>query len=87
MPSTRDSRTHDESLGETVEAAGSRISDSVRANSARLNEELHEATERFSEGARKFSDAAVEQIRAHPLAAFGIAFACGIVASRLLRGR
>jgi len=59
----------------------------LRANGARLEDELQDARERIGEGARKFGDAAAEQIREHPLAAFGIAFAAGVVLSRILRSR
>lgn len=59
----------------------------LRANGARLEDELQDARERIGEGARKFGDAAAEQIREHPLAAFGVAFAAGVVLSRILRSR
>jgi ElaB/YqjD/DUF883 family membrane-anchored ribosome-binding protein len=59
----------------------------LRANGARLEDELSDARDRIGEVARKFGDAAAEQIREHPLAAFGIAFAAGVVLSRILRSR
>lgn len=59
----------------------------LRANGAELEDQLREAGERFAQGAKTFSAAAAEQVRAHPLAAFGIAFAAGIVVSRWLRDR
>lgn len=64
-----------------------RLRKKLRANGAQLEDDLRDAGARFSEGAKKFSDAAVEQVREHPLAAFGIAFAAGIVVSRWLRRR
>jgi ElaB/YqjD/DUF883 family membrane-anchored ribosome-binding protein len=50
-------------------------------------ESIADAARGSVEGAKKFGDAAAEQIRAHPLAAFGIAFAAGALISRVLRGR
>ncbi|GAA0718561.1 hypothetical protein [Dokdonella soli] len=64
-----------------------RLRAKLRANGAQLEDDLRDAGTRFAEGAKKFSDAAVEQVREHPLAAFGIAFAAGVVVSRWLRGR
>src|SRR3982751_4351747 len=65
----------------------SRLGAKLRANGARLEEDLADARERLSDGAKQFGDAAAEQIREHPLAAFGIAFAAGVLLSRLLRSR
>ena len=59
----------------------------LRANGEDLEDNLRDAGERFAEGARTFSTAAVEQIREHPLAAFGVAFSVGVVVSRWLRKR
>lgn len=64
-----------------------RLGAKLRSNGAQLEEELHDAGARFVDGARTFSDAAIEQVREHPLAAFGIAFAAGVVVSRMLRRR
>lgn len=64
-----------------------RLREKLRANGAQLEDDLRAASDRFSDGAKKFSAAAVEQIREHPLAAFGVAFAAGVVLTRLLRGR
>lgn len=64
-----------------------RLGAKLRSNGAQLEEDLHDAGARFAEGARTFSDAAIEQVREHPLAAFGIAFAAGVVISRLMRRR
>jgi ElaB/YqjD/DUF883 family membrane-anchored ribosome-binding protein len=96
MASLRDTKQATEEVGETIadaarESAGTaraefgKLGAKLRANGARLEEELQDARERLSEGARQFGDAAAEQIRAHPLAAFGIAFAAGVVLTRLLR--
>ena len=76
------------SIGEGIDEAArtaSRFGDRLRANGAVLQEELGDAGERLAEGAKRIGDIAAEQIRAHPLAAFGIAFAVGVVATRLLR--
>ncbi|MEO8458978.1 MAG: hypothetical protein ABI451_00480 [Dokdonella sp.] len=63
------------------------LRDRLSANGAHLEDELRDAGKRFSEGAKKFSEAAGEQVREHPLAAFGIAFAAGLIVSRWLRSR
>lgn len=63
------------------------LRDKLRANGAQLEDDLRDAGARFADGAKKFSEAATEQIRENPLAAFGVAFAAGLVVSRLLRGR
>ena len=96
MATLRDSKNAIEDAGESiadaavdsVESARSeftRLGAKLRANGARLEEDLLDARERLGEGAKQFTDAAAEQIREHPLAAFGIAFAAGVVLSRLLR--
>lgn len=59
----------------------------LRANGAQLEDDLRDAGARFADGAKKFSEAATEQIRENPVVAFGIAFAAGIVVSRWLRRR
>ncbi len=64
-----------------------RLRNRISANGAHLEEELRDAGQRFADGARKFSDAAGEQIREHPVAAFGIAFTAGLIVSRWLRAR
>lgn len=63
----------------------SRFSARLRANGSALQDELTDASERFADGAKRVGTIAVDQIRAHPLAAFGVAFAIGVVATRLLR--
>ena len=63
----------------------SRFSDKLRDNGAALQEELSAAGERFGDGAKRLSAVTSEQIRAHPLAAIGIAVAAGYVVARLLR--
>lgn len=75
-------------IGEGLdEVAGTarRFRDRLRVNGAVLQEELGDAGEQFVDGAKRLGDIASEQIRAHPLAAFGVAFAIGVVATRLLR--
>jgi ElaB/YqjD/DUF883 family membrane-anchored ribosome-binding protein len=64
-----------------------RLRAKLRSNGAHLEDELRDAGERFAQGAKKFSEAAAEQVREHPMAAFGIAFAAGVVVSRWLRRR
>jgi ElaB/YqjD/DUF883 family membrane-anchored ribosome-binding protein len=79
-----------DAAGESAEATRSelrRLRAKLRANGAHLEEELREAGERFAEGAKTFGAAATEQVRAHPMAAFGIAFTAGFILSRALRRR
>lgn len=64
-----------------------RLKERLQANGARLEEDLHDAGDRFVDGARKLGATAAGQIREHPIAAFGVAFAAGIVLSRLFRRR
>jgi ElaB/YqjD/DUF883 family membrane-anchored ribosome-binding protein len=82
-------RIADTAKGGVDDAKGEfrKFSAKLRANGAQLEDELRDAGERISEGAKKFGDAAVEQIREHPLAAFGIAFAAGVLISRVMRSR
>jgi ElaB/YqjD/DUF883 family membrane-anchored ribosome-binding protein len=56
-----------------------------RQTGAPVVDDLRDARDRFTEGARTFRGAAEEQVREHPLASFGVAFLAGVVASRLLR--
>ncbi len=70
-----------------VTRSASRFSERLRSNGSVLNEELSAAGERFGEGAKRFGAVASEQIRAHPLAAVGIAVAAGVIVSRLMRRR
>jgi ElaB/YqjD/DUF883 family membrane-anchored ribosome-binding protein len=98
MSTLRDTKQAAEDVGDQVAEAArgsadaartefSKLGAKLRANGARLEEELEDARERIGEGARKFGDAAAEQIREHPLAAFGVAFAAGVLISRLMRSR
>jgi len=98
MVSSRDTRNSTEDAGDGIaDAARDSVADAksefgkfsakLRANGAQLEDELRDASERISEGAKQFGDAAAEQIRAHPLAAFGVAFAAGVLISRVMRGR
>ena len=70
-----------------VTRSASRFSERLRSNGSALNDELSAAGERFGEGAKRFSAVASEQIRAHPLAAIGVAVAAGVIVSRLMRRR
>ncbi|MBN8481265.1 MAG: hypothetical protein J0L88_06690 [Xanthomonadales bacterium] len=75
-------------IGDGIDEAtrtASRFGERLRANGAVLQEELGDAGERLAEGAKRIGDIAAEQIRAHPLAAFGIAFAVGVLTTRMLR--
>ena len=95
---TRDKR-HElgEAAGEVADAAreaaaetgarARRFGARLRDNGAELEDELRDAGKRFSEGAKQFGEAASDQIRQHPLAAFGIAFAAGVLLTRCLRPR
>jgi ElaB/YqjD/DUF883 family membrane-anchored ribosome-binding protein len=98
MATLRDTKQAAEDVGETMASTArdsaaaargefSKLGAKLRANGARLEDELQDARDRLGEGARKFGDAAAEQIREHPLAAFGIAFAAGVLISRMLRSR
>lgn len=93
MASVREAKQHLDEDGERIaeDVAGDdelhRLRAKLRANGAKLEDDLRDAGTRFADGAKKFSEAATEQIRENPLAAFGIAFAAGIVVSRWLRRR
>ncbi len=76
-----------EAIGDASENDLHTLREKLRANGARLEDDLRDAGTRLADGAKKFSEAATEQIRDNPLAAFGVAFAAGIVISRLLRRR
>ncbi len=77
-------QTAEEALESTREELR-KLREKLHRNGAQLEDELRDAGERFAEGARTFGNAAAEQVRAHPLAAFGIAFAAGYILSRALR--
>lgn len=98
MASMHESKDHLAAAGEeaarraeaSVEAASGeirRLKAKLRANGEELQDSLREAGDRFAEGAATFGSSAREQIREHPLAAAGIAFAAGVVLARLLRSR
>jgi ElaB/YqjD/DUF883 family membrane-anchored ribosome-binding protein len=70
-----------------VARTASRFSERLRSNAGALHEDLSAAGERFGDGAKRLGTVASEQIRAHPLAAVGIAVAAGILVSRLMRRR
>lgn len=50
-----------------------------------LERRLQDTAETLKDSARVLGDLASRQIRAHPLAAFGVAFFAGLTAARLLR--
>jgi len=85
MTNARDTTPPISDTTEEIGEAATRFTQRLRENSAILQEDLREAGERLGAGARQFGDAASEQIRAHPLAAFGIAFVAGVALARLLR--
>ena len=96
MATLRDTKEAMQDVGEDLAEAArgsaqaarsefSRLGAKLRANSEELGDELADARDRIGEGAKKFGDAAAEQIREHPLAAFGIAFAAGVLLTRILR--
>ncbi len=94
MASVREAKQHLDEDGERIAegVAGDddelhRLRAKLRANGAKLEDDLRDAGTRFADGAKKFGEAATEQIRENPLAAFGIAFAAGVVVSRWLRRR
>ena len=64
-----------------------RLRAKLRANGAHLEDELRDAGARLTDGARTLGSALSEQVREHPLAAFGIAFAAGVIVSRAMRRR
>ena len=71
-----------------VDMAQDKIEDSVDSLSARLGslEQLwKEYGDLMIKNAKELGTAAEKQVRANPLAAFGIAFGAGIVLARLLR--
>lgn len=71
-----------------VDMAEDKIQDSVDSLSSRLGslEALwKEYGDVMIKNARELGTAAEKQVRANPLAAFGIAFGAGIVIARLLR--
>ena len=59
--------------------------ESLRSASRLAGEELAEAGSAAARGARDLWDQAGEAIRKNPVAATGIAFAAGVILSRLLR--
>lgn len=98
MANVREAKQHldddSEQIADGVSDAGEAVGDELHrlrtklhANGAKLEDDLRDAGARFADGAKKFSETATEQIRENPIAAFGIAFAAGIVVSRLLRRR
>lgn len=70
-----------------VARTATRFGERLRNNGNALHEELNAAGERFGDGAKRIGSVATEQIRAHPLAAIGIAVVAGILLTRLTRSR
>jgi ElaB/YqjD/DUF883 family membrane-anchored ribosome-binding protein len=71
-----------------VDAAEEKVDESVDAISARLaslEAQLRENGERLLASAKEISELASQQMRTHPLAAFGVAFVAGIAVARMLR--
>lgn len=98
MANMRDAKEHLSAAGDEAAASAEagaeaasgeirKLKAKLRANSEELQDNLRDAGDRFAEGAQTFSTTAREQIREHPLAAAGIAFAAGVVLARLLRSR
>jgi ElaB/YqjD/DUF883 family membrane-anchored ribosome-binding protein len=59
--------------------------DSVSTRLASLEAQLRDTGERLLANAKELSETAGNQMRTHPLAAFGVAFVAGIAVARLLR--
>lgn len=98
MASAHESKSHsndaNDELGTTVREGVANVKEEfdhlrakLRSNGAHLEDELRDAGARFSDGAKKLAEAAAAQVREHPMAAFGVAFAAGLVVSRWLRAR
>jgi ElaB/YqjD/DUF883 family membrane-anchored ribosome-binding protein len=71
-----------------VDAAADTIDeniDDVADRFADIEAQLRQAGDRLIESAKVLSAEASKQTRLHPLAAVGIAFAAGVVVSKLLR--
>jgi ElaB/YqjD/DUF883 family membrane-anchored ribosome-binding protein len=64
-----------------VDAAADELSSGFEAAEAKIRD----SAERLLETMREFTGAAGNQLKAHPLAAFGVAFVAGIAVARLLR--
>ena len=71
-----------------VDATAERVDDTIDDYAdrfAELEAQLRNAGDRLVENAKVLSAEASKHTRSHPLAAIGIAFAAGIVVSKLLR--
>lgn len=62
-----------------------KAAESLKVATSHATEELSEAGAAAARGAQDLWDQAGDAIRKHPVAAAGIAFAAGVVLSRLLR--
>ena len=70
---------------DTVEKKIDASADAYSSHLASIETQLRDAGERILANAKEVSDAAGKQMRANPLAAFGVAFVAGIALARLLR--
>ena len=71
-----------------VDATADKVDESIDDYADRfadLEQQLRQAGDRLVENAKVLSAEASRHTRSHPLAAIGIAFAAGIVVSKLLR--
>jgi len=71
-----------------VDMAEEQVDETVSSFAARLSAleaQWREHGEELLASAREIGGVAEKQVRAHPLAAFGIAFAAGIIVAKLLR--
>ncbi len=98
MANSRESKSHpdyaNDAIGATAREGVADVKEEfdhlrakLRSNGAQLEDELRDAGARFSDGAKKLAEATAAQVREHPMAAFGIAFAAGLIVSRWLRAR
>ncbi|MEP6939699.1 MAG: hypothetical protein ABI846_08040 [Rudaea sp.] len=71
-----------------VDATADKVDDTIDDYADRfadLEQQLRQAGDRLVENAKVLSAEASRHTRSHPLAAIGIAFAAGLVVSKLLR--
>jgi len=59
--------------------------DTLSARLAALEAQWREHADDLLAGAREIGDVAGKQVRAHPVAAFGVAFVAGMIVAKLLR--
>jgi len=71
-----------------VDAAEEHVDEAVDTLSARLaalEAQWREHGEELLAGAREIGDVAGKQVRAHPVAAFGVAFLAGMIFAKMMR--